>query len=112
MAETDMWSAVVYQAICDLDTHLRLLARGDEAPDRNSSATFPSTLDGEEARAFLLAKHGPWARSRMDICYISGIDPDVLRERVEAAIEKDGHLQSLRLEAMRMPTKRKERNAA
>ena len=89
--ETEMFSAVITQALRDYNQRLR----GKKIESGGSEA------DGAEAEAFLTATYGPWKRSRIDICHCAGIDPEALRERVLAAIAKDGDLRSI------MPTKQR-----
>jgi hypothetical protein len=82
--ETELFSAVINQALRDYNHLLRA-----KKPDHGGAT------DGIEARSFLTATHGPWKRSRIDICHCAGIDPDALRERVLATIERDGDLRSM-----------------
>lgn len=82
--ETELFSAVINQALRDYNHLLR--------------ATNPehgSKTDAIEARSFLTATHGRWKRSRVDICSLASINPDALRDRVLAAIERDGDLRSM-----------------
>lgn len=81
--ESQMFAAVVYQAVMDADTYLR----GRE------TTTGYKAKDGEEALKFLTDAYGPWARSRKDICHVCGMDPDALRDRVQAMINHHGNLQ-------------------
>lgn len=44
--------------------------------------------DQAEARSFLTAETGGWARSRRDLCEAVGLDPDILRGRMLHLIEQ------------------------
>ncbi len=84
-AESEMFAAVVYQAVLDADVHLR---------GANQTAGY-KPQDGQEALKLLTDSYGPWARSRMDICNVCGMDPNALRDRVVAMIEEKGNLQDM-----------------
>lgn len=89
MTERELWGAVLQQAIDD--AHFAF-SRPD---DHDRGATNMSLVDKSDARAFVTATYGAWARSRMDICHVSGIDPDAFFQRCAASLNEHGDLRDL-----------------
>lgn len=99
MSEQDLWCAVLEQAINDADLAYR-------TPDTKAIQNFPLP-ERRDAIAFIEAEHGPWARSRRDICSAAGIDPDAFRERCLKEKARCGSLTGM-LVAKARPRKRGE----
>lgn len=94
--ETDLFCGVILQAMRDYNCRLR-----GEIPKAGT------IQDGIEAERFLTDTHGPWKRSRMDICHAAGMCPDALRDRILAAKAKAGDLSTLMPSDVRHPQRRK-----
>jgi len=90
MCERELWTAVINQAITDAAAYLDYKEKRRHTLPNNTS--YAEASQGWE---FLTASHGEWARSRMDICGGTAVDPDMLRERVLAIVEERGSLSSV-----------------
>lgn len=90
MEEKALWAAVINQALVDASAYLDYTARRRHTLPNNTSYSEVS-----QSWEFLTARHGEWARSRMDICDQAGIDPDMLRSRVLEVAAEGGNLSGL-----------------
>jgi hypothetical protein len=89
MNHQDLWGAVLQQAITD--AHFAFC--NPEADKVGATNLSPS--DKIDAMNFITATYGPWKRARIDICHVSGIDPDGFYDRCAASLGKHGNLQDL-----------------
>jgi hypothetical protein len=87
MSEQDMWGAVLQQAI--VDANLAFTLADDQT---HFGLSRPERVD---AKNFITATYGPWARSRLDICHVSGVDPDAFFDRCAQCLKKHGDLREM-----------------
>jgi hypothetical protein len=75
LPESDLWAAVLRWAFTDACEETRTATRRD-----GSSSRSATSVDKIHAWLFLTRETGPWAESRIMICWMCGVDPAVVRE--------------------------------
>lgn len=93
-AEADLWQAVLYQCLSDLEiAEPRPGTR--EAAKRASQAVREARRVRAEAEKFFTEEYGAWAHHREAICAIAGVDERALREQARKIIAGEATLRTV-----------------